>query len=356
MRRRDLRSLLLPLAVTAALAAFMPAARGDAAARSGTFTALSYNVAGLPEPLSGSEPATNSALISPLLNDYELVLLQESWQDPLHDARQGGLAGDVPPMMYHHEVVGDADHPYRSEPAPHPHGTDLRRAPSGPTMLSDGLNRLSRLAFGPLTRVMWEQCHGDLAFVVGEEALAATGLDDVLDDAGLGALNHEVDGGSADCMAQKGFSVARTELAPGVTVDVYNLHADAGGHERDMAARAANFAQLAAFILEHSDGHAVILGGDTNLKIDTPERDLDAQVWSDFRAATGLVDVCDAVDCGDDDAVIDKFAFRSTGSLELVPQSHSFERERFTRADGEPLADHDPLAVTFRWVSKGRPS
>jgi len=59
--------------------------------------------------------------------------------------------------------------------------------------------------------------------------------------------------------------------------------------------------------------------------------------------------VCAAIDCGADADVIDKFAFRSGGGVELVPLSHSFERERFTREDGEPLSDHDPLAVTFHW-------
>lgn len=347
------RAFALPLAIAIAIAVFTPIARGGRGSHTGSFTALSYNVAGLPEHLSGSEPAKNSSLISPLLNDYDLVLLQENWADPLHDARQAGLAKDVPPIMYYHEVVADARHSYRSEPAPHPYGTEVRRAPSGPTFLSDGLNRLSQFPFGSLERVMWEQCHGDLAFVVGEEVLAATGLDGVLDDLGLGAVNHEIDGGAADCGAQKGFSVARTELAPGVTVDVYNLHADAGGHERDLAAREANFAQLATFLLRYSDGHAVILGGDTNLKIDRPDRALDARVWSDFLAATGMVDVCDALDCGNDDAAIDKFAFRSADGLKLVPQTHSFEREKFTRADGEPLSDHDPLAVRFRWVRQG---
>src|SRR6185503_16774088 len=41
---------------------------------SGEFLALSYNVAGLPEGISGSHPATNTAIIAPLLNDYDLVL------------------------------------------------------------------------------------------------------------------------------------------------------------------------------------------------------------------------------------------------------------------------------------------
>lgn len=337
----------------AAVVAIVPAAEANPT-RAGSVRALSYNVAGLPEPLSGSEPAINSPLISPLLNDYDLVLLQESWQDVLHEQRQAGLVGEeIPPIMYHHLVVGEATHPYRSQPKPHPLGLDLDRLPTGPPLLSDGLNRLSRSPFGELTRVAWERCFGELYTTVIEELLGVTGVEDLLGDAGLGALNDFIDGGSADCGAQKGFSVARTELAPGVTADVYNLHADAGGDPRDVAARAANFAQLADFIVEHSAGHAVILGGDTNLKTARADRATDAQVWRDFLAATGLVDVCDVVDCGEDAGAIDKFAVRDGGQVKLIAQSHTFERETFVRDDGEPLADHEPLAVELRWVFTG---
>ncbi|MEQ9318019.1 MAG: hypothetical protein RIF41_02630, partial [Polyangiaceae bacterium] len=45
----------------------------------GTFSALSYNVAGLPQGLSGSEPEEYIPLISPLLTGYDLVLVQEDF-------------------------------------------------------------------------------------------------------------------------------------------------------------------------------------------------------------------------------------------------------------------------------------
>ena len=56
------------------------------------------------------------------------------------------------------------------------------------------------------------------------------------------------------------------------------------------------------------------------------------------------------MDCGADAGDIDKFAFRSGGDTKLIAQSHRFEREKFVRDDGEPLSDHDALAVEFRWV------
>jgi hypothetical protein len=353
------RILVTTAAVAGLLAALVPgvtAAPARPAAPTGTFVALSYNVAGLPQAISDENPERNSSLISPLLNDYDLVLLQESWGDVARENLPPAIAELLPRFAYHDEVVADADHPYRSEPAPHPYGTDLRRAPSGPTILSDGLNRLSRFPFGELTRVMWRSCHGDLAMVAAEAAVGAFGLDDVLDDAGLGEVNDEIDGGAADCMAQKGFSVARTTFAPGVEVDVYNLHADASGHPRDVEARADNFEQLADFILEHSAGRAVILGGDVNLRTghrDTWRADADREVWERFQDVTGVTDVCAVLDCGDDAEVHDKFAFRSGGGVTITPRTHNFERDRFQDENGEPLSDHDALAVTFRWRTSG---
>ena len=352
---RRLRSALLPLAVGGLVLAAVPAAWGDdAPQRTGSFTALTYNVAGLPEGLSGSHPATNSPLISPLLDDYDLVLLQENWADPFEDEREAGLVGDeVPRLGYHDQVVGATHQPYRSEPAPAPPTPQFSpgRVGTGPALSADGLNRLSRFAFGPLERVMWDQCYGELSVTVVEEALKQSGLDDVLDGAGLGAVADAFDGGATDCAAQKGFSMARTELAPGVIVDVYNLHGEAGNNPPDQAASQADFAQLAEYVNTHSAGHAVILGGDTNLHSDRPDRVWEAETWSGFLDATGLHDVCEAVDCGSDGGAIDKFAYRSADGVLIVPQSHTFERERFTRDDGEPLSDHDPLAVTFRWVA-----
>jgi hypothetical protein len=44
---------------------------------------------------------------------------------------------------------------------------------------------------------------------------------------------------AADCLSLKGFSFARTTLPSGATVDVYNLHMEAGGDPEDDALRNA---------------------------------------------------------------------------------------------------------------------
>src|SRR5680860_599736 len=190
------------------------------------FELLTYNVAGLPEVLSGGEPAANTELIGPLLNDYDIVLVQESWR-------------------------------------------------------------------------------------------------------------------TADCLSLKGFSMARTTLAPGVEVDIYNLHMDAGG--ADSAVRGENVAELSAFMAKESAGRAVIVGGDFNLHLD---EDPDADQFAELVTAVNLTDVCTELEC-DEPNRIDKVLFRSGGGVTLTPLDWRNESARFTRADGEPLSDHDPVAVTL---------
>src|SRR5262245_13465839 len=66
----------------------------------GTFSVLSYNVAGLPVEISQSRPDLNLPLISPLLNDDDIVLTQEDydWWVP------HGLASKYDFVNYHERL------------------------------------------------------------------------------------------------------------------------------------------------------------------------------------------------------------------------------------------------------------
>lgn len=285
----------------------------------GTISALSYNVAGLPDVLSGSNPERNTELIGPLLNDYDLVLMQETWKSP----DPNPLA---PTRVYHEILESHSSHKYKADMLPQPLGTNKDR-PSA--LLADGLGLFSNYAIGASTHTPWNDCFG--------------GAD-------------QSDHGAADCLAMKGFTLTTVTLASGVTVDVYDLHGEAGSNAKDQELQAADFEQLAAFIKEHSQGKAIILGGDTNLHTDAkpenPQDVADTDIWNRFLAATGLTDACAAVKCTDTGR-IDKFAFRSSGKLELSAASRKVETERFKRDDGEQLSDHEALAVSFRWRELG---
>jgi hypothetical protein len=93
----------------------------------------------------------------------------------------------------------------------------------------------------------------------------------------------------------------------------------------------------------------VIVGGDFNLHTD---EEPDATTFQTFLAATGLQDVCATLACPEPER-IDKFVFRSSPGLTITPLSWRFETDVFVRDDGEPLSDHDALAVRFAWAAAG---
>lgn len=258
-----------------------PGASGAVLA-SGTLRALTYNVAGLPQFISGSSPATNTSQISPKLNTYDLVLAQEDF-------------------TYHIDLARDALHPFQSLPQQ-----------QSLALVNDGLNRLSQSPFVDFTRTRWSVFHG--LFSAG-----------------------------ADGWASKGFSAARHTIAPGVEIDVYNLHADAGSDQGDIDARITQFAQLSTFIQTVSAGRAVIVGGDTNLK--GARRPRDEQTLLDFMGAANLKDAARTLGAPED---IDRFFFRSTTAVVLVPVRWR-EADEFVDANGNDLSDHEANNVDFEW-------
>lgn len=268
---------------------------------SGEFLALTYNVAGLPEGLSGSHPEANTPIIAPLLNNYDLVLMQETWKTP--------DPNPLAPTRVYHEILEAASlHPFKSVSAPLPLGTDPER-PSA--LVSDGLNRFSRFRFDDVTRERWTDCHNS----------------------------------AADCLSLKGFSFARTTFPGGTVVDVYNLHMEAGGDPEDEAVRDTGVTQIVDFMAANSAGRPVLLGGDFNLHI---EDEPDGTQFARLLADTGLSDVCATLGCSGPNR-IDKWLYRSGGGVTLEPLSWRVETDVFIRGDGEPLSDHDAVAVRFAW-------
>jgi endonuclease/exonuclease/phosphatase family metal-dependent hydrolase len=244
----------------------------------GDFTVLTYNVAGLPEPLSSSMPATYTVQISPLLNAYDLVLVQEDFS-------------------YHRDLISAVDHPYLS-------------TSGGTGTLGDGLNRLSRSSFSDHTREAWEMCHG------------------------------EFDSGS-DCLTDKGMAWARHELAPGVFVDVYNFHNDAGSGREDLAAKADQVQQMLAAIETHSAGMALIVAGDTNMGAVAQD------ILQTLLDGAQLRDSCRELDCGDE-LRIDRIMIRDGDGVTLTPSNWRIDPS-FVTARGDDLSDHEAVGLDLHW-------
>jgi endonuclease/exonuclease/phosphatase (EEP) superfamily protein YafD len=252
------------------------------ASASGRLSLLTYNVAGLPQLVSQSEPEVNVALISPLLNHYDIALVQEDFS-------------------YHSRLLSQDEHAYRSEPMTH-----------SLALMPDGLNWFSRFAFSWIHRVRWSQCNGYL-------------------------------GAASDCLADKGFSFGEVTLAPGVTVDVYDLHAEAGSSLLDIDARRDNFEQLSDYLRARSRDHAIIVAGDTNLRTGVPA---DAEILDHFLSVTGLTDACRRFGCGEEK--LDRVLFASSRNVHLDVLGWWVDR-RFVDAQGEPLSDHPAIGVELSW-------
>jgi hypothetical protein len=196
-----LLSLLSPSAASVAHAA--PPVTDTTA--HGSFTLLTYNVAGLPLLVSQSDPFHNMPHIGALLNLYEVAVVQEDF-------------------AYHDDLNAGAKHAYRSPPL----------IPDAKVGIGDGLNVFSRLPFTGFERVTWKACNG--------------------------RFSH-----GSDCLAPKGFTFESIALGPGVDVDLYDLHMDSGNAPGDVSARTEQVEQLLAFIESRSLHHAVIVAGDTNM-------------------------------------------------------------------------------------------
>jgi endonuclease/exonuclease/phosphatase (EEP) superfamily protein YafD len=279
------------------------------------FSLLTYNVAGLPQEFSTVNPKEHIPLISPLLNEYDVVLTQEDfdWWVP--------LAGLLDFANYHRRLRAESTHPYRSDVHPGPSAVGVNPQ-ARPLLVGDGIGFLSRYPLLDERHGAWEKCFGDA-----------------------------IPPGAGDCLAMKGFRAMTMVLGDGLEVDVYNLHAEAGGTDRDQALQVLDYEQLAAAIEQWSAGRAVIVAGDTNLHIGDHEDGSDGEdavIWQTFLDRVGLSDVCDELGCSSPTS-IDKVAFRNGGGVQLTPLTHDMPRARFTSPSGEDLSDHPPVVVEFGW-------
>ncbi len=274
-----MRKLLL----TALLVALIGGRASLASASSGQLRVLTYNVAGLPDGFSTAHPSLNMGLIGQRFAGYDLVLVQEDF-------------------AYAAALRQALTLPHQS--APFARGARLN--------FGDGLSQFAIWGFADLHREAWQACHGI--------------VDSYL-----------------DCLTPKGFTVSRQTLAPGVQVDVYNVHLDAGGSAGDRAAREAQIEQLILAIQRHSAGSAVLLAGDTNI------RGGQHALLERFEQRTGLVDVCSTLHCAEPHR-IDRIFVRDSARLHWAPRSWSIDQS-FVNAEGEPLSDHLAVSAELTWTT-----
>ncbi len=284
-------------AVSAAV--MLAAASAPVQADSGSFSTLSYNVAGLLELFSSAVSPRQSATeqISCYVNEFDIVNVQEDFN--------------------YHAALYDAcnNHPFRSPT-------------TGGMGVGSGLNTMSRFPYEDWVRVKWNNCNG------------------------------------VDCLTPKGFTMARTRLAEGVYVDIYNMHTQAQTESADLSARRANILQLANYIEEHSAGNAVIIMGDANTRYTRSGDNMWELLNRGFRdpwvdlirngnlpvsGADALV--CDPKVTSPSCEIVDKVLYRGNGFIELEATSYTVREDDLT-ADGLKLSDHPPVHTNFTWTTR----
>ena len=297
------RPISTSLAATAAIVGGLTVAAPAAIAQSsGSFSVLSYNIAGLPEGLSSAPTprASSTTTIGDRIGPYDIVHVEEDFN-------------------YHANLYAADDHPFRTPT-------------SGGAGIGSGLNTLSSFAYdtGDFERAHWDSCQLD----------------------------------SGDCLTPKGFTFMRVRLTAGVYVDFYNLHTNAGTTDGDEASRASNLSQLSSFMATHSAGNAVVVMGDTNTRYTRAADTISSftaangltDAWVQLErgghapAAGSAALVCDETAITNTCEVVDKVLYRGNKLVSLNATDYSNEHAGFVDAAGAMLSDHDPISVSFAWT------
>src|SRR3990170_1666609 len=129
MRKLRVLAALVPLVAAVGLTGVIaPAAASTKAqvAASGSFSVLSYNIAGLPLGIGDGDPETNTPIIGSRLGSYDIIHVQEDFN-------------------YHASLYAADNHPHRTPT-------------SGGVPFGDGLNTLSNYPIEDFQRVTWDDC------------------------------------------------------------------------------------------------------------------------------------------------------------------------------------------------------
>ncbi|OUC93574.1 jacalin-like lectin [Streptomyces swartbergensis] len=267
-----------------------------AAADSGSFNVLTYNIAGLPLGLGDSDPETNTPLIGQRLGPYDIVNVQEDFN-------------------YHASLYANDKHPHRT-------------ATSGGAAFGDGLNTLSDHPFEDFQRVKWNNCTGTncltpKGFSLARVRLAEGAFVDVYnvhtnadsDDAALAARRANVEQLSDFIQAN---SAGNAVIVMGDTNTRYTRTGD----------------NIRTLLSENglTDAWVKLVKGGT-----PPAQGGDALV-------------CDAAAPTDDCEVVDKVLYRGSKLLSLTATRYANDWKAFLRADGKHLSDHFPHAVDFSYT------
>ncbi|SFP09904.1 Metal-dependent hydrolase, endonuclease/exonuclease/phosphatase family [Amycolatopsis arida] len=288
------------LRAAAVLAVASPAgpvdsAAAEPAATGGQFSVLTYNIAGLPELLSGSDPERNTPVIGEHINAYDVVHVQEDFN-------------------YHAALYRTNRHPHRTPT-------------SGGAGLGDGLNTLSHHPYADFARVRWNACNGT----------------DCLTPKGFSFSRIRL---------AEGAYVDFYNLHPNAGVSPADLAARRSNISQLSAFIATYSAGNAVVVM--GDTNTRYTRAEDNIRelvVANGLTDAWVQLEREGRApaAGSPALVCDPDNVTDVCEVVDKILYRGNRYVRLTATDYRNEHGRFLDAEGKPLSDHYPIAATLRW-------
>jgi hypothetical protein len=280
--------VIVAVAVPTTPAAAVPASTG-------TFSVLSYNIAGLPEGLSSGNPEANTPIIAQRIRPYDIVHVQEDFN-------------------YHASLYANNTHPFRTPT-------------SGGAGFGDGLNTLSDYTYSDLTRDDWNACNGTdcltpKGFTWSREQIAEGVYIDFYNlHPNAGTTDADLSARRSNITEMSNFIAANSAgNAVIVAGDTNTRYTRTGDNIRDLLS--AN--GLADAWVQGERGGVPPAAGSAALVCD------DAKV----------TDACE---------VVDKILYRGNRYISLALNWYSNENAAFRTADNTMLSDHYPIAADFRW-------
>ncbi|RPA79613.1 hypothetical protein BJ508DRAFT_240542 [Ascobolus immersus RN42] len=271
------------------------------AATSGTFNVLTYNVAGLPELISSSNPKENTPYISAKLTGYNIINVQEDFN-------------------YHAALYASNNHP---------HGTST----SGGVPFGDGLNTLSDYPWTDLERVKWKDCNANSGDCLTPKGYTFMRLR--LDEGvWVDVYNLHTDaGGDANDLKARASNIAQVVQAiatnsvgmPVIVMGDTNIRYTTAGDSIRALVQGAGLTD--AWVKHIRNGVEPTQG--------TPA------LGCPFPFPSGTDQTCETVD---------KILYRSSPAISLTSTAFSNDHEVFLHPKtGVPLSDHYPLRANMVW-------
>ncbi len=264
----------------------------------GTFSTLTYNIAGLLEPFSSSRPATNTKIISCKIRGYSIVNVQEDFN-------------------YHADLYDSCDdHPYRSPT-------------SGGMGIGSGLNSLSYFPFEDFSRSRWSDCNGV----------------DCLTPKGWTSMRVQL---------QDGVYLSVYNLHSQAQTEPKDLEARRKNMLQMLNAIETESGSDAILVMGDTNTRYTREGDNIEEFLKRGFRD----VWIDLvrngqvpqRGEPALTNCAPRTSSNCE--VVDKVLYRSSRSLQLQPLSYLVDDSFFVDAAGAPLSDHYPIAVEWRYETQ----